>query len=91
MRCFFDVKVEVEQRDRYLQAVSAARRLRGGDYTDRAEDKVRDEELAERLVQPVFQEMAASEEFILTVAKDGMGKRSSAYEYRIAGRGGQET
>ena len=33
--------------------------------------------------------MAASEEFILTVAKDGMGKRSSAYEYRIAGRGGQ--
>ena len=83
------VKVEVEQRDRYLQAVSAARRLRGGDYTDRAEDKVRDEELAERLVQPVFQEMAASEEFILTVAKDGMGKRSSAYEYRIAGRGGQ--
>ena len=83
------VKVEVEQRDQYLQAVSAARRLRGGDYSNRAEDKARDEELAQRLIQPGFQEMAASEEFILTIAKDGMGKRSSAYEYRIAGRGGR--
>ncbi len=83
------VKVEVEQREQYLQAVSAARRLRTGEYTDRQEDKSRDEELSGRLMEPEFQEMASDEEFILTVAKDGMGKRSSAYEYRIAGRGGQ--
>ena len=83
------VKVEIEQRDAYLQAVGAARRLNGGDYTNRAEDKVRDEELAAKLKQPDFQEMAANEEFILTIAQDGMGKRSSAYEYRIARRGGQ--
>lgn len=83
------VKVEVEEREQYLQAVSAARRLRTGDYTDRQEDKLRDEELSERLMEPQFVEMASDEEFILTVAKDGMGKRSSAYEYRIAGRGGQ--
>jgi DNA gyrase subunit A len=32
---------------------------------------------------------AASEEFLLTVTENGYGKRSSAYEYRITGRGGQ--
>ncbi len=83
------VKVEIEQRDLYLQAVGAARRLKGGDYTGRAEDKARDEELAARLEQPEFREMADNEEFILTITEDGMGKRTSAYEYRIAGRGGQ--
>jgi DNA gyrase subunit A len=83
------VKVEIEQRDAYLQSVGAARRLKGGDYTERAEDKTRDTELAVRLEQPEFQDMAANEEFILTIAEDGMGKRTSAYEYRIAGRGGQ--
>ena len=33
--------------------------------------------------------MAEEEEYLLTIAADGFGKRSSAYEYRIAGRGGQ--
>jgi len=45
--------------------------------------------LAARLEQPEFQAMAEVEEFILTITEDGMGKRTSAYEYRIAGRGGQ--
>lgn len=83
------VKVDVEDRDEYLQAVNASRRLNGGDYTDRAEDKERDKELAAKLTQEKFVEMAAEEEFILTIAADGFGKRTSAYEYRIAGRGGQ--
>jgi DNA gyrase subunit A len=34
-------------------------------------------------------ELAAREEFILTVCANGYGKLSSAYEYRRAGRGGQ--
>ena len=83
------VKVETEQRDLYLQAISAARRLQGGDYTDRDEDRARDEEFAARLNEPLYMQMATDEEFILTITEDGMGKRSSAYEYRIAGRGGQ--
>ena len=83
------VEVEVEQRDAYLQAVGASRRLAGSDYADRAEDKARDQELAARFEQPEFRKMAEEEEFILTITEDGMGKRSSAYEYRIAGRGGQ--
>ncbi|MEM1020073.1 MAG: DNA gyrase subunit A [Pseudomonadota bacterium] len=34
-------------------------------------------------------EMAEAEEFILTVTSNGFGKRSSSYEYRTSGRGGQ--
>ncbi len=33
-------------------------------------------------------EMAKREEFILTVSENGMGKKSSAYHYRITNRGG---
>ncbi|MCH7832946.1 MAG: DNA gyrase subunit A, partial [Proteobacteria bacterium] len=83
------VKVGVEERDEYLAAVNAARRLKGGDYTERAEDKAHDEELAAKLNEEKFIRMAEEEEFLLTIAADGLGKRSSAYEYRIAGRGGQ--
>ncbi|MCA3254631.1 MAG: DNA gyrase subunit A [Alphaproteobacteria bacterium] len=35
------------------------------------------------------EELAAQEEFILTVCANGYGKRSSAYEYRRTNRGGQ--
>ena len=34
-------------------------------------------------------ELGAAEEFLLTVGVDGMGKRSSAYDYRVMGRGNQ--
>ena len=36
-----------------------------------------------------FQQMAAAEQFVLTVSERGFGKRSSAYEYRTSGRGGK--
>ncbi|HEX9570198.1 MAG TPA: DNA gyrase subunit A, partial [Rhodospirillales bacterium] len=83
------VKASVEDREEYLQAVHAARRLKGSDYAGRAEDKARDKKLAAKLEEPKFQQMAVDEEFVLTIAADGLGKRSSAYEYRIAGRGGK--
>ena len=35
-----------------------------------------------------YAEMAEREQFILTMTAKGFGKRTSAYEYRIAGRGG---
>ena len=34
-------------------------------------------------------EFAAAEEFILTVTSNGFGKRTSAFEFRQSGRGGQ--
>ena len=36
-----------------------------------------------------FSELATAEQFILTMTANGFGKRSSAYEYRRTGRGGQ--
>jgi DNA gyrase subunit A len=39
---------------------------------------------AERLL-----DLEASEEILLTVTNGGFGKRSSAYDYRVTGRGGQ--
>jgi DNA gyrase subunit A len=33
--------------------------------------------------------LGAAEEFVLTVADDGMGKRTSAFDYRCTGRGGK--
>jgi DNA gyrase subunit A len=36
-----------------------------------------------------FEELQRKEEFVLTVASSGFGKRTSAYEYRVTGRGGK--
>ena len=83
------VAASTEQRDEYLQAVNARRRLQNGDYTDRDEEFNRDTLLANKLEGPRFKQMSEDEEFILTITEDGMGKRTSAYEYRISGRGGQ--
>ena len=72
-------EIDTETRDAYLQAEHAYRRLHNpnADYTDRAEDKARDEELAERMEEPAFADLSEREEFILTVTGDGFGKRSS--------------
>ena len=36
-----------------------------------------------------YAELSASEEWILTLTSSGFGKRSSALEFRVSGRGGQ--
>jgi len=36
-----------------------------------------------------FETMRAAEQVILTISENGYGKRSSSYEYRVAGRGGK--
>jgi len=38
---------------------------------------------------PRADELAAAEQYVLSVTENGYGKRTSAYEYRITGRGGQ--
>ena len=62
-----------DARDAYLRYANALRR---GD-ADRPDH------------EPAFDQLAAEEEFILSVTANGYGKRTSAYECRIAGRGGQ--
>ncbi len=49
----------------------------------------KDNENAPTLPPERMAELAQREQFILTVCANGYGKRSSAYEYRRTGRGGQ--
>ena len=49
----------------------------------------KDNENAPELSPERMAEFAEMEDFILTVCTNGYGKRSSAYEYRQSGRGGQ--
>ena len=49
-----------------------------------------DDPVAEvQLDEDRIEQLERSEEFLLTVTDAGFGKRTSAYEYRVTGRGGQ--
>jgi DNA gyrase subunit A len=84
------VDFDTETRDAYLKQ---ARALRGGDEADEAAADGNGDETPSNggkvLSDEEFKRMAAAEEFVLTVTHRGFGKRTSAYEYRITGRGGQ--
>ncbi|MEX0924155.1 MAG: DNA gyrase subunit A [Rhodovibrionaceae bacterium] len=82
------VEATPEEREAYLRAANAKRRLERDSYS-KDEDRQRDQEAAEAFADPKMAERAANEEFILSITSDGLGKRTSAYEYRISGRGGQ--
>jgi DNA gyrase subunit A len=71
-------KADTEERDEYLR--HAPWRERGEDAASPPPREMSDER---------FEEFRKAEEFILTVCANGYGKRSSAYEYRRIGRGGQ--
>ncbi len=47
------------------------------------------EETSASISSERYAELSALEEWILTITSAGFGKRSSAHEYRVAGRGGQ--
>ncbi len=82
------VEVTTEERMAYLRA--AAARRRNGE--EEAAEPVTDgeEPVAEVTLAPErFAELEAAEELLLTVTDAGFGKRCSAYEYRVMGRGGQ--
>ncbi len=73
-----------DERQAYLKRASAKRRVEG-EQVDEPEEAVTTELT---LTDERFAQMEAAEEFILTVTGNGFGKRSSAYEYRVTGRGG---
>ena len=70
-----------EERTAYLKAANA---LRGAD-----EEGVEYEGDAAALSEERFKELQDKEQFIMSVTNGGFGKRTSAYEYRTSGRGGQ--
>jgi DNA gyrase subunit A len=83
------------ERAAYLKEAARRRAAASGESEDAAaapevvEDEGEDASEAVALSEERFAELAAAEEFILTVADTGFGKRTSSYDYRRTGRGGQ--
>ena len=76
------VEASPEERTAYLKA---ANKLRGADE----EGAEYEEGGAIDLSGERFKQLQEKEQFVLTVTNAGFGKRTSSYEYRVSGRGGQ--
>ncbi|MFT9208105.1 DNA gyrase subunit A [Acetobacter orientalis] len=91
------VDATVEERSAYLRMANAKRRAENAaeNTEDDAETPVVDAEEEEgtdtsALLTPErFAELETAEEILLVVSNGGYGRRSSAYDYRVSGRGGQ--
>ena len=86
--------VTADERAAYLKRASAIRRGTGAEVDAGA--PVDAEEAVEaadtgniELGEQRYVDMSAAEQFVLTVADRGFGKRTSSYEYRTTGRGGK--
>ena len=79
------VEFDTESRDAYLKA---SRKLRGGDEAEEVADGEEAATTTKVLSEDEFKRFASVEEFVLTATRNGFGKRTSAYEYRITNRGG---
>jgi len=85
-------KATPSEREAYLRQANARRRNGQEDEAEApAPAAVEIEESGEQVTLSAerIAELEAAEEFLLTVTDGGFGKRSSAYEYRATGRGGQ--
>ena len=81
------VKASNDELRAYLKMSSMMRKATTDDSND--DDDLDFEGNDIELSTERYSELAASEEIILTVASNGQGKRSSAYEYRTTNRGGK--
>ncbi len=75
------VDITSEERDAYMKAAS---QIVGTD-----EEGHEFSETTMELSQERFNELLSKEQLLLTVSEGGFGKRTSSYEYRVIGRGGQ--
>jgi DNA gyrase subunit A len=85
------VEATPEERAAYIKHARAMAKAVSGE-ADEAEDAAADDEevtTAISLGTDRIAELGAAEEIILTVSTEGYGKRTSAYEFRRTGRGGQ--
>jgi DNA gyrase subunit A len=85
------VEVTVDEARAYLRQ-SAAMRRAAGEEADVPETSTEDADEMSGTVAALsperYAELGAQEQFVLTVSESGFGKRSSAFEYRVIGRGG---
>ena len=87
------VDATAEERAAYVKQANANRRAANGEGDELEEVAAADDEEEATgetaLSLERFAQLGAAEEVILTVSTEGYGKRSSAYEFRRTGRGGQ--
>ena len=86
------VEASPAERTAYLKYERARLRAQSEDEGDEAVAAVEDEEDADGeadLTPERIIELGAAEEYILTLSSEGIGKRTSAYDFRRTGRGGQ--
>lgn len=91
------VEATVEERSAYLRMANAKRRAENAaEAAEEDADTVQvdsDEEEGsntDALLSPErFAQLEEAEEILLIVSDGGFGRRSSAYDYRVSGRGGQ--
>ena len=77
------------EREVYLRQTAHLRRVTGDGNGNGNGNGEEIEPPAFRLDEERLARLGAEEEFILTVTENGVGKRTSAHEYRITNRGGQ--
>ena len=75
-----------EERAAYIKM---SRAVRGETDQDNVQDEISDNVMPAVLSDEKYAEMGASEQFILSISTNGFGKRTSAFEYRVTGRGGK--
>ncbi len=82
------VEATVGERLAYLKEAAARRRNASEDEPEGVLEA--DEVVDDATITPErFAELEMAEETLLTITDQGFGKRSSAYDYRVSGRGGQ--
>jgi DNA gyrase subunit A len=93
MAVLHGVDASPAERSAYLKHANAMRAAVVGEPDDAAAPPVEDDDDAAEdqvsLSVERIAELGGAEEFILTVSSEGFGKRTSAYDYRRTGRGGQ--
>ncbi|MEL6286052.1 MAG: DNA gyrase subunit A, partial [Pseudomonadota bacterium] len=89
MAVLLHVDVTPAEARAYLKHAAAMRRATDGEEVDLGDDEADAAEESPVLSPDRLAELGAAEQQILTVTIEGMGKRSSAYDYRVSGRGGK--
>ena len=79
------VDIETDEARAYMKHANAMRRALGDD----TEDDTEEADVETSINEERLGFLQANEQFLLTLADDGLGKRSSSYDYRCMNRGGQ--
>ncbi len=94
MTILHHIEASVDEKRAYLKRAAQMRRAASGEGAEAEvveldEEGGDDVELSVELSVERYAELGAAEQFVLSLSENGFGKRSSAYEYRVSGRGGK--